>query len=305
MTIPKWNFYKDGVSASFINLFLSCREQCRISYYLGYAPAKEPIYFNFGSAVHHVLEKAYDPAFWKSPTFDQICEWLGEYYSEKNTNNTDVKKFEENIQVQHLVSRMMLEYFKFRKGEDFKYNFLRMEQSFKIPFQNTFLKGRLDCTLENSDGQIVLMDHKTASQIDEEGIQSALPFDIQINFYSFVLSLLGKAPSLVFYNIIRRPGEIKKESETYEEYVDRIIQNVRLKPKHYFKRIRLPIEKQDIHTWSNTQLVPILEDVQRWFDSGCKSYMNPNHLISKYGRSQFFNAITAGDFSGLTLKKDS
>src|SRR5690242_4235378 len=58
-----WKLYEDGVSSSFLNSFLTCMEQTRLSYIEGWSSRTTPMAFEFGTCCHWVLEQAYQPNF--------------------------------------------------------------------------------------------------------------------------------------------------------------------------------------------------------------------------------------------------
>src|SRR5687767_5785188 len=57
-----WKFHEHGVTSSFLNSYLTCKEQTRLCYVEGWGSRTVPLAFEFGTACHWILEQAYQPA---------------------------------------------------------------------------------------------------------------------------------------------------------------------------------------------------------------------------------------------------
>lgn len=295
-----WDFYRDGISQSLIQKFLSCRQQCRLEYYEGWTKVKQPLFFKFGTCVHWVLAEIYNEGV--EPTKDHIIGLIRKYernYFQKNVvDAADQKELDEIF----MMAELILEKYFIWHDKDFHHKWMFTERNFEVPFGDTKLRGRWDGGwIENK--RLCLVDHKCLSMIDEEGIADMLPLDMQVLVYCYAaLVEFGIMPYEMNYNIVRRPG-FRQGKKTDEEFRQHIICELNKKLNYYFIRIPIRITKDELLFWVEHQLKPIVAEIQRWFDGGCESFVTPGSLITKYGRCSMFGAITKNDYSGLVKRQ--
>lgn len=303
LTTPEnkfWDLYRDGLSQSLIQKFLSCRQQCRLEYFEGWTKQKQPLYFKFGTCVHWVLAEIYNEG--EYPSKDHIIGLIRKYernYLQKNAvDAADQKELDEIFMLaEYLLERYFMLY-----DDDFKHKWMFTEKNFEVEFAGLKLRGRWDGGwIQNK--RLVLVDHKCLSMIDEEGITDMLPCDIQVMVYLYAaLQEFGVMPYEMNYNILRRPN-FRQGKKSDEEFKQHIIITINKDLLHYFKRIPIRITKDELLFWVKNQLTPIIDEIKRWYDSGCIGYTTPGNLITKYGRCSMFSAITKNDYSGLVKRQ--
>lgn len=296
-----WNFYRDGITQSFINKFLTCKYQCYLEYCEGWQSKKLPMWFNFGHHVHYILENVYTD--FKAPTVGDIHDLLRRYQG-INFPDPDNEQLRENQLIFESVSRLIQTYF-FHYNKEFKNNWLHTEKVFKIPFEDTYLTGRFDGIFEDESGELWLIDHKCLSIVDEDSLIASLPFDLQVNLYLYAATeSFGRFPSGLIYNIIRRPGDRMKDNESPTKFADRIMLKVLGKLDYYFIRIPLRRDPLELKDWIQNQLRPIISEIREWYNNGCfPRYVTPQALVGKYGRCSTFGLITSGSTYGLRKRE--
>ncbi len=295
---PVWDFYRDGVTQSFINKYLLDKTQCRLEYYEGWTSQNVPMYFTFGHCFHHILENAYLQL--HIPTIDEIIKWGNEFkedwFKEKKLafSLTDEILIDSIIKVAEIMFPI---YFKIY-FEDFKKNWIITEKLFKVPYKETFLTGKMDGVFETGNEELWLMDHKCLSVINESEIAEDLNLDIQVNLYLYAIcKLLDRTPTGLIYNIIRRPGEDFTKSEGLEKIAKKVKEN----PSYYFIRIPYRLAFDELHHWENEQLNPIVDEIEKWYLEGCppNPYLNPQTLKTKYGKCGLYNFIVNNQQAGF------
>ena len=314
---PFRNVQKDGVTYSFLDEWLMCREQARLSYVEGWSKQGLAVPLDFGLAFHDCLEwiaKGRSP---KTVHNKVIAPYLERKLAAKNKLRPDeVVKLTELLRSVEVVFQEYAYYYS-DTDEDFQY--IYQEKSFKVdhtlPSGKTIpLRGRWDAVYKEN-GKIWLMENKTKGQIDEEGILASLPSDLQTMLYVFALEKhLGQEVEGVLYNVIRRPGLRKKKTENTGEFIERIQDDVVKRPEWYFMRWRVEFLPEDITTWVSEKLNPILEQVALWWESIKDNpfepgdspfhYQNPTALFTKYGRSKYFDVLNKNTYAGLYQREN-
>ncbi len=319
------NLDQDGVTYSFLNEFVLCREQARLSYVEGYTRDGIVEALDYGTLFHKGMEVI---ACGKS-----VKEATAAIHKEGEGIIRDRKlKPGEAAVIRTLSTKARIvfpwyhEYWRKKKGHEFRAKMVAREENFQIvhklplphhgvgdnPHREVLIRGRFDGVFR-LNGKLWLMENKTKSMIDEEGLQASLSQDMQTMLYSYAIKLkFGEAPVGVLYNVIRRPQLRLKQNETYDEFYSRIEDDVRTDPDKYFMRWEVTFAKNDIEDWVKRSLNPILTQVCLWWDEIKQNpfdpwsipnrvyhFQNPEGLYTRYGKSQYFELLTRRSTYGL------
>ena len=335
MTKYKYDMYKDGVTQTFLGRFMECREQCRLSYIEGWRANGEPDSTAFGSASHYVLSRIYETSGKiKNPRAihfailnASIKDFVKEYerlWKREHTRST-LHQVEQLEKMLGLVEAVMPHYIARCCQQDSLYGdfqkrkWVALEETFEIPFRFndgriTVLRGRMDGVYEEKD-RLWLFESKNLTRIDGEGISDTLPMNLQVCMYLHAMRVMSgrlndkRKIGGVLYNVIRRPGLRMADKDTLKSFLTRVSDDISHRPDHYFMRFRMPIIQAELDVWYIKNFVPMMHDVQRWYDDIRETggvnfnYMNANSLIGKYGRSGLFDAITKNDFSNCSKRE--
>ena len=207
--------------------------------------------------------------------------------------------------------------------------FIHQEEVFDVPYQlpmldgnNTVrtirLRGKWDGVYrETKDrNRLWLMETKTKSDVDTDGLHRTLAQDLQTMLYVTSIELTKKEPvSGVLYNVIRRPSIMVKKAESIREYALRLKEDVVTRPDFYYHRFIVQLEKGDLEKWQRECFNPLLRQIVRWWDS-IKSnpfdpWASPYHFRRPFGiydgladgrRGDFFDLLTSGSHTGLRRK---
>jgi hypothetical protein len=314
-----WNFYRDGITQSLIGSYRECPIQCKLRYYDGYTPRQYSKPIHFGNCVHHVLASCYASNV-SMPLAGEILRLVREYeeiWEQEQGGDFTIQQQTIWDEVYVLAEAICLTYFEIYR-KDFRHNWEFTEKDFKVAYQfpaypplgvepvNTFLRGKIDGGFrdENTD-KMWLIDHKTKAMINIDAIKSVLPYDTQCMMYMLAWFLQsGEYPAGIIYNIIRTPQSKQKQGEDKADFIDRFRKTVEKDPDHYFYRIRFQVTPEEINQWEKDWLVPNLQEIHAWFESGCTSKtLNPDALETKYGLTPYYNLITTGSSLGYYRRK--
>lgn len=212
---------------SMLSMYQTCRQKCKLRYFDMLKPIDTPTYFEFGTAIHAVLEHWYDPKS-KYETLEEHKEaaWM--------------KAYESNLDMQDYIKAKAtsLAYFEHYKDEPFKVT--HVEREFKQPLINprtgrkskTFIfKGKADGIVKvdrkgndcgydalNLDDGNYLLEHKTAGSITDAYLDN-VELSAQTLTYAIYMARELKIPIRgVIYNIIGKSKLVQSLGETEEEY---------------------------------------------------------------------------------------
>lgn len=308
---PVWNLYKHGVSASGINKFLECREQFRLMYKEGLSSKWSSKYLDYGNAVHSVLAKAGTKLKNKRPpTNAEIEGWLNEYKAEHDLDYSfktpaDREEFDYTM---GCASVVLYHYFQRWHAADSKTKWLHLEEPFTVPFSPTPdfhlpvpINGTWDGIFENTAGEHWCMDTKTKSTINEENITDLFSSELQFNLYLWSYKQqTGKSLAGLRLNIVRKPGmTVTQKDGSLNAMLARLDEDIGNRPDFYFLRPFAQFTASETRVWAKTQLTPMMLDIVDWFEGRGRHYVNYAALIKNQVRSEFFDAIVHGDYSGL------
>ena len=292
-----WDLYKNGISVSFLQSFLTCQEQCRLKYIEGWMPKKVPLSMQFGSLCHKILE------------LHNVEEGTKAYRKEfkKEKDLILPSEYEQLEMAELLAEAIMPAYFEAWGANDKKRKWLVKEHRFSMKVEGVKFKGFLDGVFRDDQGGIWLFESKFMSQIDDDVIQDSITFDLQCMAYLKYLTTRYDPKTIkgVCYNIVRRPGQRRGANESLQKFQARIKNEVsKLSNRdHYFKRWLMHITPEEIDKYWDKVLLPVVRHVIHWWDNGMPSYPNPMSLVTKYGKCDMFDLIVFDRTEGYRKRK--
>jgi ATP-dependent helicase/DNAse subunit B len=316
------------VTYSFLQKFTHCREQARLSFVEGLTQDGIVDALDWGTMFHELLQHQAEGNSVQERILRQRLErWLA--------RETKFRKFTKDTRshLQLLMDQVLTvfpyyyTYWKKKNGHEFHSDVVCQESDFRVPHRlskpieeqdrQILLRGRFDAVLR-INGKLWLMENKTKSFIDEEGIQASLSQDMQTMLYCYAIKLqYGEAPVGVLYNIIRRPAHRFGKTDTPDSFLERVEQAIKDDPDKYFIRFVVQLGPDDIEAWVQRTLNPLLTQVCLWWDeikpnpfnpwkipNRVHHFQNPEGLYTKFGRSEFFDYLTRnGSMHGLRRRQ--
>lgn len=318
---PVWDLYRDGITFSMLSRFLVCRERFRLSSVEGWTEGSIRNVLEFGNVFHFCMEQTI-----KGLPVTSIDRWLADY--EKKRKNI---KGDDREQLELLLGtiRVMFPlYLKFWAKADTNKVYVAQEQKFCVKHtlpvskRTIQLRGRWDALFRapsRSSGNqhaLWLQENKTKSNIDEEGLQGGLQYDLQTMLYSYTISReYNEYPTDICYNVIRRPAIRMRVNERLVDYLLRLEEDINSRPTFYFMRWETALSSREIDHWVQHTLNPILEQVVEWWESIKHNPFDPwrlangepnlHHYLRPFGVYDGAATGQRGDFFDLVTKQNS
>jgi hypothetical protein len=186
---------------------------------------------------------------------------------------------------------------------------IEAERRIEIPYaypdgKETVVKGYIDL-IGKARTSYKIQDTKTTGRVDIRAFKNAQPFSLQLNIYCLgFLFEYGKLPNQIIYDVVRRAGTKKKQTEKISDWIARIELEIKSKPDHYFKRAIHNVDESEFNNWLNQEFHPIMEDVRKWEEASYECYPNPTAFYYDQSPSPFLDAILYNDFSKLKNRKN-
>lgn len=320
-----WNLFRDGVTPTFIESFITCREQTRLAYVLGWQGKSNPMSIEFGNCIHWILEEAYAAP--EELPDKENCDYLVQSYTEfwkENNPSPSEQAIEQQNLVYGFAAATLPAYFR-RWSGDFTGTYGEMPNVTPHPRKWLALEGELDVPYVYPDGLVVrlrgkrdavfldkevkrrVLDTKCLSVVNDSEMMDTFPIDFQQNYYLWCdLQEHGNVAGGAIKNIYRRPGQRRKVNENLHDYFARIAAEAG-DPKQWdtkgkdtvgwFVRYNLSVVESEIREWKRTRLDPIMQDIRDWVEGKRSHYPSDKFAVGKYGRCNLFGALVEKDFT--------
>ena len=323
-----WSLLTHGVTQSLLQKFIGCKDRFHKHAILGLKSVDRKEAMEYGTMFHKLIEEG--ARLGKNYTRDKLVRIMNEYIKLKYSSPESL-----------LLARIAIaQYHEYKEWESTKpkYKYLAQEPVFNEPFplpatsynpcpeisinipRTTInLRGRIDEVIEKENG-IWLQENKTKSRIDISTLQDTIPENIQVMFYAVAAQLkYGRPVKGVIYNVIRKPGQRQRQKEADQDYIDRIVKEIRENPNYYFYRLAYSFPPGAVAKWTREELVPLLYDVYIWWRSieanptmpwmDEEGNVNPFHGRKSFGiydpmsngKGEFFDLIVHGRKQGLVV----
>lgn len=327
---PLWDLWRDGITQSALAYWLACPEKFRLRFIEGLGVPSISSAVSFGDLWHRAMESLYgaygDPASVVSRASRKLS---GDKSHLLQLTNKTVQALEaadratldaigadavaeHEHQIRFSQLEALLEPYAIYWLEEFQgVEWLSLEKEFGVPYtlddgRVIYLRGKIDgvCRLKKRRW---LFETKTKSRIDEDPLVEHLPMDMQVNMYAHAEEKSsGEAPEGVIYNIVRRPQLKLGKTETLKAFRDRMRDDVRSRPDHYFVRLTGTFDPEDQMLWAR-DFKRILHAFARWYDELTSPetghYRNPFACITAWGACEYLRLCGRQDRVGLMRRE--
>jgi hypothetical protein len=133
-----------------------------------------------------------------------------------------------------------------------------VEFSTKLAGSNSFdVAGKIDGLAVLRDGRLALLEHKTCGTdiSPESEYWLRLRFNTQVLQYVLAARALGWAIETVLYDVTRKPAIRQKQTETIDDFGERLADDCSTRPEFYFARREVPVLAQDLEEFKVQRLV--------------------------------------------------
>ena len=153
------------------------------------------------------------------------------------------------------------------------------------------MAGKIDGLCKDDNGEMWLVEHKTASDI-APGFIGKLSLDFQVHVYAnYAKELLGEPVAGVVYDVVKKCKLLGKKNETPEEFYTRVMEWYQANAESAFYRERLRLQDRDIEA----QLWMYYQEIL-WRSNNDYWPRNSSTCMNFYGRRcPFFSYCDSGD----------
>jgi len=292
-----------GVTQSMLNSWRTCRYLSSLQL-AGWRPKRFKTSFRFGSLVHDILEAIYRGmrADSKISTPKGIKRFIAGKVRENLSCALPSESMDE-IELEGAFAEALLAGPYLRQWpEDFKRDWVGVESQFDYDFAGFRLRGKRDAVFRQTGkkgGGLWLLETKTKSRIEEAELELYLSFDFQSLFYLLSLAVANPGEEIkgCLYNIIRRPALRETEAkESREEFIERVGEDIRKRPDHYFKRYELVFTPKTLQEFKS-DLLKQLAEFKEWQNGKLPTYKNPQACVGRF-QCEFLEHCSSGTFAG-------
>lgn len=308
--------FKHGVSMSCLNLWLECRESCRLKYVHGIKPDRTSNAFIQGD-INAQLQEVFYKGLRAGEFEDRVDAAHAIGRKAAQIEKEALKKSGSNLQnildalavAEVLIPQYVNHYWEEDSGKDWNL----VEDFFEVPLQTVHgeivLKGAYDGGFL-SKGKQWLFETKFKARWADSFV-AALQIDLQITIYMRALEVLGEGPPAgCLYNLVRKPGLRMKKTERKQEFHGRILEDVVARPDHYFERHKIQFTPGE-RKMHSARLVRLVEEFLSWWtyavqDRGQSPLENRDPLWNsqacdgKYGACRHLDICANRNLSGYT-----
>ena len=263
---PKWNLERDGISYSLLSVFINCRERFYHKAIRGLRERGRKEAMEFGTIFHKLIEQAA-----RSPSQRNFTPFLHKWLKRK-FNLLPPDEFEAQKLLGQIALAVFQEYQSHYQSKPERYTYFAQEAVFREPYilpsgRILEIRGRMDEIIQTPSG-LILQENKTKGRFNWDIVKATLPRNLQTMFYcTAVQRRYHTTPIAVLYNVIRKPQLQQKSKEPDLEYINRIIEDIREQPDHYFKRHIHTFAENELAEWQIRTLHPHLEALYDWWES--------------------------------------
>lgn len=282
------------ITSSSLDCFKSCRAKYKLRYVDCIVPKQTSNALFFGSAMHTALERYFN-------NIPVVQAMGGEITAEEVTEGLFADDKFERAKLFGLMQGY-INHWLVTDTED--YNVVAVEREFSHRIENHRISvidgevkifdvdfsGKIDGILERkSDGKIFILEHKTASIVDDDYINQKSIDSQTLTYAVMVQETLEKEVSGVIHDIIIKQKIRIKKGESEDEFCQRLIDDV---SDENFKRIQIEFTQEYLNDFKEELMEScrVLSSCRKYFKSTC-------NCIGRYGACEYLPICKAG---GLT-----
>ena len=325
-----WDLYTHGVTQSMIATWLSCPEKMRLMYVEGLTPESKYSHpLEFGHLIHTNLEIVYGQYIdqWGHSHSDVVNAWRYELDTaeehvrrEAFVNGATAPELDRIYELYGVAGAILEEYYQQWAADFTDIKWVHLEQEFNLPYEvrslswdsvvdgkDVPLRGKIDGVITRTSKltgkeEYWVVDHKTKSRIDDDGIVDRLTFDLQMGVYMWAVEqIYGVRPAGIVYNLIRRPQLRRSVKESAQEFANRCHEDIQKRPEWYFMRYEVRVHDDEIQEWRN-EFQQIMQSFVKWYE-GQFNYRNSTSCYTGWSACPYLRVCGAKDTSALVRRE--
>ena len=290
------NFNPDihGYTNSLLQDWVTCRQLARFKLNGWRSDFKKDALFT-GALMHELLAMYYTGE--EIPNIKAVIDRVlkGEKYIPTSQQNETAK----------FISNVLYNRYVWYWGEsDRKKRWQAIESEFDVWFCGYRLRGKRDGLFVNENGELWLLETKTASQISEETLLDRLTIDFQNLFYIVATEKeIKRRVYGVLYNVIRVPQyKQTKKDGSVRNFHKRISNMIAQNPTHFFHRYEI-VYPAEVRAEFEMELLDILNEIHAWVYNGLPTYKNRSACVGRY-TCRYLKACASGSMAGYEQTRE-
>lgn len=217
--------------------FISCRRLAQLKWIEKWEPLYTSTALLYGELVHKGLELFYKGGHWEA----ELIEFFDAYFTKMVSKNPSAENLDWK-EIYSYVSGAIRGYARLHKREEFK--IIGTELDLSAPTDRCTYTGTIDLLVE-VNGELVVIDHKTASSFDERFMTLYYTSKQAKGYGWLVWKNFGRVPSQLVFNMIRKPRIRLKKTETPDEFSSRIETVYVSEHGEYYQSLPIPYSEAD------------------------------------------------------------
>ena len=250
---------RDGVSQGALATYLECRERARLSQILGWTSAAPSMPLILGSIGHEFLD------WWhKEGTLErdeQECavtravQTVLKELSPKQMTTGFKDELDEDLAI---IRELLFAYARRHAKVDRAVDWICSEDEFLFRVDGTPVRGKIDGGFRSGKGKTArMLESKFKARWSEEAMTDWLPLDIQTGMYITAMKhdhelrdrlklRKGEVVRSFRYDVTRKPQLRRRKEERTVEFTQRVAEDLRVRPEHYFHRWDVELTDADL-----------------------------------------------------------
>lgn len=260
---PTYTYHvdRDGVTQGVLATYLECRERARLSVLEGLSSAAPSMPLVLGSIGHEFLD------WWHQPGKKHL-----DRYAQEGAINAAYDKivgtippkslttgFKDELTEDFVVIKQLLYAYAVKyKVIDRAVDWCGAEDEFCFHVDGTPVRGKIDGAFRSGKSKSVrLLESKFKARWSEDAMTDWLPLDLQTGMYITAIAYdeklrdrlklkKGEVVRSFRYDVSRKPQLRRRKDERLPDFVQRVEEDLRVRPDHYFHRWDVELTDADL-----------------------------------------------------------
>jgi hypothetical protein len=248
MPVVKEFSYKELTNSS-RSCFTTCRKKFFWTYICRLVPQSDNKAFMIGRLFHAGLEAIYKELAYNKQELNLMVDTE---VDKSVMACIDAEKADDLWKQSALVKALLEGYAAQWLKQDLKtWKIVAPETTFEFPLKNGWVNRGMRDLLITRAGKLGLVEHKTTTILNANYL-AKLPMDSQILGYAISCKKeksIGRYPDFIVYNVVKKSQIRLKQTETLQQFAQRVVDEYLLNPSAYFYREVLSFSKADLEAY--------------------------------------------------------
>ena len=218
------------LSFSRLSVFNTCKKKFEYEYIRNLRAKKFSFALNTGSLFHKGMEILY-----KTNSLDEAIKTVNEESEKVDTSafgQDDYRQYEKDLVMIHGMLQGAYDVF-YQRDQEKNVKVLAVEGSYIQPLPDDYSYHFILDLLLEIDGKVCLIEYKTSSRLGDAYF-NRLKIDMQTRTMAYLLKNESINVDKIVFRIIKKPGIRIKQTETSNQFLERLQEEFSCNPMEYF-----------------------------------------------------------------------